>query len=409
MSLFRIPDLWTPPVRLTFDHDEHSAAPTTGTAAVSLTVRTISAAEHAAWAADQPWVSFLQLPSWGLLKSEWEHESVGWFEGTRLLSAALVLFRPVPRLRYRLAYLPEGPSLDLIDTERPERPLVEWLNPLVAHLKTRRAFAIKIGPPMAMRRWSADVLKEALASNATGTIAAVEPTWVNPAGSEVVADLVRLGWRRAPGGGAGFGDVQPRFIFAVALAGRTSDDLWNDLNQLWRRNVRKAEKAGVTVTTGVRGDLATFHDVYVETAQRDSFLPRPLRYFEQMWDVMNDAVPDQLALYLARHEGTVHAATLRVRVGTHDWYSYGASTTAGRDLRPSNAVQWQMLSDALAAGASVYDLRGISDTLDPQDKLRGLLQFKLGTGGYAQEYLGEWDLPVNPLLYRMFVAAMARR
>ena len=30
---------------------------------------------------------------------------------------------------------------------------------------------------------------------------------------------------------------------------------------------------------------------------------------------------------------------------------------------------------------AVYDLRGISDTLDPDDHLFGLIQFKLGTGG----------------------------
>jgi lipid II:glycine glycyltransferase (peptidoglycan interpeptide bridge formation enzyme) len=376
---------------------------------VSLTVRKISAAQHQAWASDQPWQSFLQLPSWGPLKADWTHESIGWFDDDHLVSAALVLYRPVPRLRYRLAYLPEGPSLDLIGDGAPSRPLTDWLNPLVKHLKSRKAFAVKMGPPMAVRRWSADALKEALADENAGSIGAVEPTWTNEAGTDVVGELVRLGWRRAPGGGAGFGDVQPRFIFAVPLAGRTQDDIWNDLNQLWRRNVRKAEKAGVEVTLGTRDELALFHEVYVETAERDGFLPRPLSYFHQMWDAMNDAVPGQLALYLARHEGVVHASTLRVRVGTHDWYSYGASTTAGRDLRPSNAVQWRMITDAHAAGASVYDLRGISDTLDAQDKLRGLLQFKIGTGGYAQEYLGEWDLPLNALLYRMFVAAMARR
>lgn len=376
---------------------------------MTLSVRTISAAEHASWAADQPWVSFLQLPSWGLLKSDWRHESVGWFDGDRLISAALVLYRPVPRLKYTLAYLPEGPSLDLVSVTGPRRPLDEWLNPLVAHLKSRKAFAVKMGPPMAVRRWDADTLKDALAEESAGSIGAVHPDWTNELAAEVTAELVRLGWRRTPGGGAGFGDVQPRYIFAVPLAGRTQDDLWNSLNQLWRRNVRKAEKAGVEVSTGARSDLAAFHEVYVETAHRDGFVPRPLSYFEQMWDVMNDAVPGQLSVYLARHEGEVHAATLRVRVGSRDWYSYGASTTAGRDLRPSNAVQWQMMCDALGAGAEVYDLRGISDTLDPNDKLRGLLQFKIGTGGYAQEYLGEWDLPLNPLLYRMFVAAMARR
>ena len=42
-----------------------------------------------------------------------------------------------------------------------------------------------------------------------------------------------------------------------------------------------------------------------------------------------------------------------------------------------------MVTDALAAGASVYDLRGISDTLALDDHLVGLVQFKLGTGGEA--------------------------
>jgi lipid II:glycine glycyltransferase (peptidoglycan interpeptide bridge formation enzyme) len=68
-----------------------------------------------------------------------------------------------------------------------------------------------------------------------------------------------------------------------------------------------------------------------------------------------------------------------------------------------------MLSDAHAAGATVYDLRGITDTLDPNDHLFGLIQFKLGTGGQAVEYLGEWDYPLNPLLHKAFQLYLARR
>ena len=48
-----------------------------------------------------------------------------------------------------------------------------------------------------------------------------------------------------------------------------------------------------------------------------------------------------------------------------------------------------------ALGATVYDLRGITDTLDEDDPHFGLIQFKVGTGGEAVEYLGEWDLPLN--------------
>ena len=78
-------------------------------------------------------------------------------------------------------------------------------------------------------------------------------------------------------------------------------------------------------------------------------------------------------------------------------------------MRGSNAVQWQMIRDALAAGAHVYDLRGITATLDADDSHVGLIQFKVGTGGEAVEYAGEWDLPLNPLVYKAFSLYMSRR
>jgi lipid II:glycine glycyltransferase (peptidoglycan interpeptide bridge formation enzyme) len=46
---------------------------------------------------------------------------------------------------------------------------------------------------------------------------------------------------------------------------------------------------------------------------------------------------------------------------------------------------------------------------DPEDHLFGLIQFKLGTGGYAQEYLGEWDLALRPALAKAFDVYLSRR
>jgi lipid II:glycine glycyltransferase (peptidoglycan interpeptide bridge formation enzyme) len=72
-------------------------------------------------------------------------------------------------------------------------------------------------------------------------------------------------------------------------------------------------------------------------------------------------------------------------------------------------VQWAMIRHALAAGAHVYDLRGITETLDADDPHVGLIQFKVGTGGEAVEYAGEWDLPVNRAIYKAFQLYLARR
>ena len=118
---------------------------------------------------------------------------------------------------------------------------------------------------------------------------------------------------------------------------------------------------------------------------------------------------DRIRLYLAYHERDLVAATTWVRVGGHAWYSYGASSNAKREVRGSNAIQWQMIRDARAAGAAVYDLRGITEGLAADDPHLGLIQFKVGTGGEAVEYLGEWDLPLNRVIYAAFDRYLRRR
>ncbi len=130
--------------------------------------------------------------------------------------------------------------------------------------------------------------------------------------------------------------------------------------------------------------------------------PGRCRTSETMFEALSAEDPERITLYLARHQGDLVAATIGLRVGAHAWYLYGASSTEKREVRGSNACQWRMIRDALAAGCDVYDLRGITATLDTDDPHVGLIQFKVGTGGQAVGYVGEWDLPLRPLIYRAF-------
>ena len=376
----------------------------------ALSVRVITPAEHLAHVASRPSVSFLQTPAWATVKSGWRSESLGWFLGDQLVGAGLVLFRSVPRLPMRtLAYLPEGPDIDWLGERLPQVPLTDWLAPMLAHLRARGSFTVKIGAPVPVRRWNASTIKDAIATGTATRLRDLPADAEDPRAVALLDRLRALGWEQDGDSGAGFGDVQPRYVFQVPLAGRTAEEVFAGFNQLWRRNVRKADKAGVEVRLGDAEDIANFHRVYVETAERDRFIPRPASYFELMWQAMTAEHPDRLRLYLARHDGRLLAATTMVTVGAHSWYSYGASSNEGRDVRPSNAVQWRMITDALAMGSDVYDMRGISDTLDPADHLFGLIQFKVGTGGQAVELAGEWDFPLRSLWHRAFKAYLNRR
>lgn len=84
----------------------------------------------------------MQVPSWGEVKPDWRAESLGWFEeeSGQLVGVGLVLYRPVPKLKKYLAYLPEGPVIDWHATD-----LDRWLDPMLAYLKSRGAFTVKMG------------------------------------------------------------------------------------------------------------------------------------------------------------------------------------------------------------------------------------------------------------------------
>jgi len=383
-----------------------------------LTVRTISAEEHLAFLESRESASFLQTPAWAKVKQEWKAESLGWFRtgpatgaepaSGELVGVALVLYRQLPKVKRYLAYVPEGPVIDW-DSDG----LGAWLAPMAAHVKARGAFGIRIGPPVITRRWSAAQIKEGIADEAVTSLTALPPAERSQAGARVVSQLRELGWL-PQGVTGGFAAGQPQYNFWVPLrhpdgSQRTEDEVLAGMNQLWRRNIKKAAKAGVVVSAATVEDLPAFHALYAHTAERDHFTPRPLGYFRTMFDALGAESPDRIRLYLARHEGDLVAATIWIRVGAHAWYSYGASSTEKRDVRGSNAIQWQMIRDSIAAGAAIYDLRGITDTLTSDDAHVGLIQFKVGTGGEAVEYAGEWDLPLNRALYKAFELYLKRR
>ncbi|MEU9300102.1 peptidoglycan bridge formation glycyltransferase FemA/FemB family protein [Streptomyces sp. NPDC048269] len=371
-----------------------------------LQVRALTVPEYRAFLAGHGEASFLQYPSWGCVKDLWRAERVGWhYPGGEIEGAGLVLYRQFPGTRKYFAYLPEGPVADWSD------PRVDrWLTPLMRHLRACGAFAVRIGPTPAYRRWDAATVKSATGPGRQ--ISDVLATEVDAVGAALADRLRTRGWKRC--GGEDDGDAQPRHVFRVPLAARSRDDLWSGLNQEWRRNVRKAAKAGVQTVVGTADDLPEFYRLLRITEERDGFrLGRSLAYYEQQYRVLNEEQPGRMRLYLGVHQGEVLAAHTMIVAGNRVWYQTGASADHRRDVRPSNALQWRMMCDAHALGADEYDMRGVPSTLDPDERSFGLLRWKLGTGGQVVETLGEWEIPMdgvaNTALYKAFQAYLARR
>lgn len=367
-------------------------------------VLTITPELHADYIQTLPSASFLQCPSWADVKAGWQSETIGWADRTGILvGSALVLYRTIRATGHRFAYLPEGPLIDWTHND-----LSVWLEPLIAHLRDRRAFAVRIGPAVDLHRWNAATLKSALHHDQVSDLRDLPPDEVSNSGRAAAEQLRSLGWRST--GRLTRASVQPSVVFELPLADRSLEDIWRGFNQQWRRNIRRAQREGVEVSVGGYDDLPIFYQLLTVTQERDGFdLGRSLRYYQRQYKALAAEHPQRMRIYRARHGGETLAAHTMNMVGNRAWYHLGASASHGRELRPSHALQWQLIRDAHAAGCAVYDMRGFNTTLDAGDRRTGLLQWKLGTAGRAVERLGEWDYPLNRSLYHAFNLYLASR
>ena len=351
-----------------------------------LVVRPISAAEHLQLVRSRTNASYLQCPSWGVMPPRWTAESVGWFDGPALVGAGLVLYRSVPAVG-SLAYVGEGPVVDFGELERSWSSTRCW--PTCGRDGSSRS---RSRPTWSCGGGGSRHCAGCSGPRGPARLRDVPPDEVGEVATSVVGVLRDRGWTQYEAPGPGFGGQIPRYRSYVPLS--PDADPAERLDSQWRRNLRKASPprastCGSEVWTTCRPSTPCMRRPPAGTAsrryRRSSSSGCGPRYARR--------TPTGLALYLSGREGVTYAAALRTRVGTAVSYTHGASGSAGREWRPSNALQWRMLQDAHAVGASVYDLRGISDTLDPGDPLFGLLRFKTGLGGDAVEMVGEWDFP----------------
>ena len=316
-----------------------------------------------AFIAASPKGHILQSYEWGEIKAK-----TGWtplrlmvedHSGPR--AAVLILRRDVPFLHRTIFYSPRGPVLDYGDTEA-----FDFLIDRVRRLAPRhRAIMWKIDPDIPSDR------------------------------RDVRSYLTRRGFVLNERG-TDFEGVQPRFVFRLPLD-KPLDEIFASFANKTRYNIRLAGRKGVRVRVGVRDDLPRFYQVLLETATRDRFLVRSYEYFVDLWDHL---VERGLArLFVAELDGRMIAATLAFIMGDKAWYVYGASSNQDRETMPNYALQWAMITWAKESGCTMYDFRGVSGDLNPDNPLYGLYRFKKGFSGQFTEFIGEYDLVFSPLAY----------
>jgi hypothetical protein len=145
---------------------------------------------------------------------------------------------------------------------------------------------------------------------------------------------------------------QPKYPTWILELPEDPDELrasWKKTSNNLFRNLRKADKAGVSVREGRdESDLRAFYALYLRTMRRRCSLPRPYRQLSEDRRLLQ---PDgTFRLFVAEHEGHIVAGGVFHSFGDTLDLLYNGSDDSRLDLRPNHALYWHAIRWAVEAG-----------------------------------------------------------
>ncbi len=208
--------------------------------------------------------------------------------------------------------------------------------------------------------------------------------------SENLALLRRLGLKQAPMHLAAENTV-------ILDLTRSLEELLADMRRQTRYEVRRSAKMGITVSKGrAEKDFREFHEVQVETAKRQDFVPPSFKVLL----AEKEAFLDDIWIYKAETENKKPVAYgLIIRGGKEGDYYEAASSELNRKLPGAYALLWQAIQDLKAEGYERFNLWGIAPAGQPHHRYAGVTTFKTGFGGEIVEFVPAHDLVISKMKY----------
>ena len=214
-----------------------------------------------------------------------------------------------------------------------------------------------------------------------------------------------------------------KYTFILDLT-KPEEDLLQTMHPKTRYNIKVAQKHNVKIIEDNSDEaFETYLKLTQETTKRQGFYAHTEKYHRLMWETLKvhsskfivQSSYDKLTthLFLANYEPstmnhqqiTLAAWILFVYKDTL-YYPYGASSNAHRETMASNLLMWEVIKFGKKLGLKKFDMWGaLNQNPNPKDPWYGFHRFKQGYGGKLIEFVGSYDLVINPTLYELYKIA----
>jgi len=205
-----------------------------------------------------------------------------------------------------------------------------------------------------------------------------------------------------------------KFTFIIDLT-KSEDEILKNMNQKTRYNVRLSEKKGVKVKIDNNDKVFNkYLQLTNETTHRQGFYAHNEKYHRLLWDTIGSRDGDkfdpnrlQAHLLKAVFNKKILVTYILFTFKNKLYYPYGASSNEDRNVMASHAAMWGAIKFGKSLGLEKFDMWGAANVREPEksDPYYGFHKFKEGFGAELTEFIGSYDLVINPINYRLLTVA----
>lgn len=220
----------------------------------------------------------------------------------------------------------------------------------------------------------------------------LDPLIVDPADEAASSALSRAGFVRSK-----IGITLPATV--VVDVDQEDDALLAGMKSKTRYNIRKGVKSGVVVRRGDKTDADVFERLMTDTGRRQGFVADGASYVTRVFEALPT---DDVALFVAEHDGVELAAILVAAFGNRVTYKRGGWSGRSGSLHPNEVLHWSAMRWARDTGRREYDFDGVDPgDIEGEGSTRTVSHFKVGFGGRRV------DLPPTLVRFRNPVLRVA--
>lgn len=205
-----------------------------------------------------------------------------------------------------------------------------------------------------------------------------------------------------------------KYTFVMDLT-KSEEEILKNMHPKTRYNIKVATKHGVEIREDNTDEAFNrYWELTEETTRRQKFYAHTKKYHKLQWETLQKPKNQELRtknaltshLLTARVDGKILTTMLFFVFQDTLYYPYGASSNEARNTMHSVLTMWEGITFGKKLGLKKFDMWGsLSDTPDERDPWYGFHRFKQGFGPELVEFIGSYDLIINPMAYNFYKVA----